>query len=307
MRIRILGAAAGGGLPQWNCNCPNCRAARSGDSHVVPRTQSSVAVSADGCAWFILNLSPDIRTQIHSFPPLSPQGDAPRGTGIAGAILTDAEIDHTLGLLLLREGCPFPVHSTPTVRRWLNRYLPIEPVVSRFTPRPWVELIPGEPCPLRTPGGDESGLTVTVFELDSHLPRFVTDPSEDPAGAVAGLIIEGPGGGRMVYAPGVARITPGLRAAAEKADLVMIDGTFWTGDEMIRLGLGTRDASDMGHLPVGDAGGSLEWLSGLAAARKVYLHINNTNPMLNDAGPEAARVREAGISIGRDGDEFGIG
>src|SRR5262245_8311348 len=134
MHVRILGSAAGGGVPQWNCRCPNCAAARAGSPDVRPRTQSSVAVSADGRAWFLLNVSPDIRQQILAFPELGPPEDKQRGTAIAGCVLTDAELDHTAGLLLLREGGPFPIHCTATVRRWLNRYLPVEPLLACFAP-----------------------------------------------------------------------------------------------------------------------------------------------------------------------------
>jgi pyrroloquinoline quinone biosynthesis protein B len=140
MHVRILGSSAGGGLPQWNCRCANCVAARAGSPHVRPRTQSSVAVSADGKSWLLLNVSPDIRQQMLAFPALSPPAGKERGQSIAGCILTDAEVDHTAGLLFLREGEPFPVYSTPLVRRWLNRFLPIAPLLASFANPTWVEL-----------------------------------------------------------------------------------------------------------------------------------------------------------------------
>src|SRR5436305_5214375 len=164
MQIRILGSAAGGGVPQWNCRCGNCAAVRAGSPDVRPRTQSSVAVSADGKAWFLLNVSPDVRQQLLAFPKLGPPPGAKRGTAIAGCVLTDAELDHTAGLLLLREGGPFAVLSTPLVRRWLNQYLPVEPVLACFAGPGWTELPLDAPLDLPLPGGTPSGLRVRAFE-----------------------------------------------------------------------------------------------------------------------------------------------
>src|SRR5438477_10184746 len=140
MQISILGSAAGGGVPQWNCRCPNCGAARAGSPDVLPRTQSSVAVSADGRAWFLLNVSPDVRQQVLAFPELGPPEGQQRGTAIAGCVLTDAELDHTAGLLFLREGMRFSIYCTTTVRRWLNRYLPVEPILGSFSNPHWCDL-----------------------------------------------------------------------------------------------------------------------------------------------------------------------
>src|SRR5262245_36207221 len=170
MHVRILGSAAGGGVPQWNCRCANCAAARAGSPDVRPRTQSSVAVSADGQAWFLLNVSPDVRQQILAFPALGPCEGELRGTAIAGCVLTDAELDHTAGLLLLREGGAFGIHSTATVRRWLNEYLPIEPILACFSPAGinpaarWNDLSLDTAVELRSPGG----LRIRAFEVDRH-------------------------------------------------------------------------------------------------------------------------------------------
>jgi pyrroloquinoline quinone biosynthesis protein B len=305
MKVRILGSAAGGGVPQWNCRCPNCAAARAGSPDVRPRTQSSVAVSAGGPAWFLLNASPDVRQQVLAFPPLGPAVDTPRCTAIAGCVLTDAEIDHVTGLLLLREGPPFRVFCTALVRRWLNRYLPVEPVLARFADPPWTELPLDESVDLPLPDGSPSRLRVRAFEVNRHVPRFAAGDTTAAAGAVVGLVVQDTKtGGKLVYAPCVASLNPSLVAAAREADGLFIDGTFWSDVEPMRFGIGGGTAREMGHLPVGDAQGSLEWLADLPARDRVYVHVNNTNPMLNERGPEHRLVRERGVRVGADGDEF---
>jgi pyrroloquinoline quinone biosynthesis protein B len=311
MLVRILGSAAGGGVPQWNCRCPNCAAARAGSPDVRPRTQSSVAVSADGQSWFLLNVSPDIRQQILNFPALGPGQTQMRGTAIAGCVLTDAELDHTTGLLLLREGGSFPIHATATVRRWLNSYWPIEALLACFAPAGinpaarWRDLPVGAFLELPLPNGLPSGLRVRAIELDRHVPRFVREDLATAGGSVVGLHIEDTrSGGRLLYAPCVASLRDSLLCAAREADCVLIDGTFWEDDEPIRSGIGSRTARTMGHLPVSGTKGSLAWLSGLPVRRRVYIHINNTNPMLNERGPEYQMVTEQGARVGVDGDSF---
>ena len=305
MHVRILGSAAGGGLPQWNCRCPNCAAARAGSPDVEPRTQSSVAVSGDGDVWFLLNVSPDIRQQIIDFPQLVAHGEPNRGTSIGGCVLTDAEIDHTTGLLLLREGGSFDIWSTDLVRGWLQRYLRIEPLLAHFAERRWRELPIAAPIELERPSGGRAGLRVRAFELDPHLPRFVEEEGNDVAGAVVGLVIEdAQSGGKLVYAPCVGAITEALAEAVRDADAVLIDGTFWTDDELVRVCAGDRTARDMGHLPVGGKEGSLGWLAELPVRHRVYVHINNTNPMLDRSSPEYEEVRSREVSVGIDGNEF---
>jgi pyrroloquinoline quinone biosynthesis protein B len=307
MRIRILGSAAGGGFPQWNCRCPNCAAVRAGSPDFVPRTQSSVAVSGDDRGWFLLNVSPDVRQQILAFPPLGPPplSRAGRATGIAGCVLTDAELDHAAGLFQLREGSRFTIICTPMLRRWLNRDLPVEPVLARFANPRWIEMPLDAPIDLALPDGAPSGLRVRAFEVDRHVPRFV---AEDPAGAVGsvvGLRIQDlDTGGTLVVAPCAASLGAGLVAEARQADCLLLDGTFWTDDEPIRFELGGRTAREMGHLPVHGPEGSLSWLAGLPVRHRVYVHINNTNPMLNRRGPERRRVDAGGVRVGADGDEF---
>lgn len=305
MQIRILGSAAGGGVPQWNCRCPNCAAVRAGSPEVKPRTQSSVAISADGQAWFLLNVSPDVRQQVLAFPALGPPDGTQRGTAIAGCVLTDAELDHTAGLLLLREGGTGRVYSTITVRRWLNDYLPIEKILWFFSRQLWRNLRLEESTELQFPDGSPSNLRVRAFEVDRHVPRFVQADFSEALGSVIGLQVEDTRtGGKLVYAPCVASLGPSLRRLAQDADCLLIDGTFWEDDEPMRRGIGSRTARAMGHLPVNGAEGSLSWLSDSKARHRVYVHINNTNPMLNERGPEHRQVTERGVRVGADGDSF---
>lgn len=311
MLIRILGSAAGGGVPQWNCRCPNCLAARAGSPDVKPRTQSSVAISADGQTWFLLNVSPDVRQQVLAFPALGPLDGTQRGTAIAGCVLTDAELDHTTGLLLLREGGTFHIHCTAAIHRWLNRWWPVEPILACFSPAGtnpaarWSELPLDAAVELRLWDGSPSGLRACAFEVDRHVPRFVQEQPSEALGSVIGLQLEDTRtGGRLVYAPCVASLGPTLRRLAQDADCLLIDGTFWEDDEPIRRGIGSRTARAMGHLPVNGAEGSLSWLGELKARHRVYVHINNTNPMLNERGPEHGQVAERGVSVGADGDSF---
>lgn len=307
MRIRILGSAAGGGLPQWNCRCANCEAARNGSADVRPRTQSSVAVSADGRSWFLLNVSADVRVQLAAAGEFWPPAESVRGTPIAGCILTDAEIDHASGLLQLREGCSFGIFSTPLVRRWLNQYLPIGPILAPFADRPWTDLPLGAPFELPMPGGAPSGLRVRAFELGRDVPRFVPESAAGAVGSVIGVEIEATtGGGKLVYAPCLSSIDESLSDAADGAACLLIDGTFWSDDEPKLMGIANSTAREMGHLSVSGAEGTLAWLASLPARHRVYIHINNTNPMLNEAGPEYAEVHERGIRVGQDGDVFEI-
>jgi pyrroloquinoline quinone biosynthesis protein B len=311
MQVRILGSAAGGGLPQWNCRCANCAAVRAGFAHVRPRTQSSVAVSADGQAWFLLNVSPDIRQQVLGFSALGTADEtAPRGTAIAGCVLTDAEIDHTAGLLFLREGGVRHIQCTATVRRWLNRFFPVEPILASFSHPTWLDLPIDAACELCLPDGSPSGLRVHAFEVARHVPRFVNhvegpDDEDSATGSVVGLrIVDAKTGGRFVYAPCVGSLDDPLKRAAREADCLLVDGTFWDDDEPIRCGIGSRTARAMGHLSVSGREGSLNWLSGLSARTRMYVHINNTNPMLDERGPEHRLVTELGVRVGVDGDSF---
>jgi len=307
MQVRILGAAAGGGLPQWNCCCPNCRAVREDSPNIQSRTQSSVAISADGKSWFLLNVSPDIRHQISSFSGLSPTSLSGRATPIAGCVLTDGEIDHTTGLLLLREGCSFSVYSTAIIKRWLGGDYPIAPIVAKFAERSWRDLPLGESVELKDGADLGSGLWVRAIEMVRDVPRFVDEAATSAVGSVIALSIEDKStGGTLVYAPGLGELNADLREAGEQASAILVDGTFWTDDEPRSFGITEGTAAQMGHIPVSGSAGSLAWLKRLRAERKIYVHINNTNPMLMTDGPEHAEVLAAGVQVGKDGDGFEV-
>lgn len=294
-------------MPQWNCRCANCDAARSGSADVRPRSQSSVALTADDRNWFLLNVSADVRMQLAATSELWPPDTTRRGTTLAGCILTDAEIDHASGLLQLREGCSLGIFSTPLVRRWLNQYLPIGSILASFADRPWTDLALDEEVELRLPNGEPAGLRLRAFELGRDVPRFVPESAAEAIGSVIGLAIEDTSdGGRFVYAPGVPSIGETLRSAVDEADCLLIDGTFWSEEEPKLMGISDSTASSMGHVPVGGPAGSLTWLAGLPVQHRVYVHINNTNPMLNECGPEYRKVTSCGVQVGCDGAVFEI-
>jgi pyrroloquinoline quinone biosynthesis protein B len=305
MIVRILGSAAGGGLPQWNCGCPNCAAVRAGDPRIEPRTQSSVAVSADGRQWLLLNVSPDIRQQIGKFAALGPLAGLRRGTAIVGCILTDAELDHTLGLLSLREGAQLRIHCTPLVHRLLTEFFPLSSILAKYSRHTWALLDPGAALELSGSDANGCGLRLTAFELPGHAPLYAKKHDGDLSGSVSGLVLEDSRtNARVVYAPGVACQTEELERAARGATCVLLDGTFWSDDELARLEISDRTAGDMGHWPVGGPAGSLAWFARLPVANRAYIHINNTNPMLRRGNRERTLVESAGVRVAADGDSF---
>lgn len=240
-----------------------------------------------------------------AFEGLWPPAGGRRGTTIAGCVLTDAEIDHTNGLLQLREGCPFRIYSTATVHHWLSEYLPFESVLSDFADRSWTNLALNDQIELPLPDGQGSGLHVRAFEGGGEGPRFVPEGVGLLSESVVGLHIEdATSGGTLVYAPGVLTINESLTESARQADCVLMDGTFWQDDEPIRMGITDRTSLEMGHTPVDGPNGSLDWLAGLPTKHRAYIHVNNTNPMLNDRGPEQRRVLEHGAHVCCDGNEF---
>lgn len=299
MKVKLLGTAAGGGFPQWNCWCPTCRVARTDPSRARPRTQSSIAVSADGERWFLLNASPDVRQQLEAILP--PRVEGARFVPIEGVVLTDAELDHTLGLALLREARELRVYATEAVRRTLEQDSRILPVTRAFACVDVVDLALDEPVPLRGRDGRASGLTVEAFAVAGDPPRFAT---ADVAGHTVGVLVrDAVRGGTLAYVPGCGALDDSLAARLGSADAVLIDGTFWSDDELIRLGIGSRTAAEMGHLAISGSEGSLERLARMPSRHRIYVHVNNTNPILLEDSPERRAVEEAGVVVGVDGME----
>ena len=298
MHIRILGSAAGGGFPQWNCNCRNCHGLRQGTLKARPRTQSSIALSDDGVHWILCNTSPDIRAQLESFPALQP-GRAVRDTGIAAIVLLDSQIDHTTGLLSLREGCPHEVWCTSMVHQDLTSGFPLFDMLSHW---------PGGGLQWRPIALDGSftiaacpQLEFTPFALHSAAPPYSPHRHDPHPGDNIGLLVrDRRSGGTLFYAPGLGQVDAGLRARMAGADCLLVDGTFWRDDEMIRAEVGSKLGSQLGHLPQSGADGMIAAIDGLVA-RKVLIHINNTNPILDEDSAERAELTAHGIEVAFDG------
>lgn len=298
MRAVVLGSAAGGGFPQWNCRCENCRLAWSGDPRVTQRTQSSVAVSRDGVSWLLLNASPDLRQQILATPALWPREGA-RHSPIAGVWLTNADIDHVAGLLTLRERHAFTLYGSTAVLAALDA--------------PAFRVLDATLVPRRAvkPGGmiaPLSGLTVEAFVAPGKTALYLESDTvaigvED--GATIGLDIR-TDGRRLVYLPGCAAISDTVRERIAGADALLFDGTTFTDDEMVVQGLSTKTAHRMGHLAMSGPEGSIEGLSGVPVGRRIFTHINNTNPVLREDSAERAFVLRAGWEIAFDGMEIAL-
>jgi pyrroloquinoline quinone biosynthesis protein B len=317
MWVRVLGSAAGGGYPQWNCTCPPCRAVRDGSRPARPRTQSSVAVSADRQRWFLLNASPDVQTQIEGFPALhparGPDGEE-RKVPLHGVLLTDAELDHTLGLLLLREGRGLDVHATGATRDVLVHGTGLLRVLEAYCPVRWHPVSsgpgsgPGREVPL---GG---GLSYRGFDVPTAKRARFGDP--DAPGRVVGYRFSQTGatGGALVFLPGLPELTAPIQAELEDCAVLLVDGTCWTDDELIRLGLARKSARDMGHLPISGPDGSLARLATLAtgatgaagSTRVIYTHINNSNPILLEDSAERRVLADRGAEVAFDGLELQI-
>jgi len=304
MRITVLGSAAGGGFPQWNCNCANCAGVRSGRVRAKPRTQSSIFVRPDGATDGVLfNASPDILEQVRSHPALQP-ARALRDTAIAGVVLMDGQVDHATGLFMLRErSSPLPLWCTDPVGEDLTRGNPVLCVLSHFcgVERRRIGL---DGVPFRVPG--VPGLAFRALPLSSKAAPY--SPHRDapvPGDNIGVTLVDTVRGTTVFYAPGLGEITPAVFDAMAGADVVMVDGTFWTDDEMKSLGLGMASARDIGHLPQSGPGGMLEWLARLPArTRRLLIHINNTNPILDEDSAPRAQLRRAGVEVCEDGMEI---
>lgn len=288
-------------MPQWNCPCANCRAARSGG--IPAQTQSCVAISADGVRWFLVNASPDLRAQIEGFPPLQPQAGNARNSPIEGVLVTNADLDHVLGLLFLREsGAPLHLHTTPAVRETLTHALRFDALLGAFCGVKWHEA-PRRFAPLLTRDGSDSGLQYRAIFLPAEAPFYAKEkPDPGAVHSIAWQILDGKTGGRLLVAPDVGSLNAELRGAMEDSDAVLFDGTFWSEGELRSMNPNAKMALEMGHIPI--ERGSLENLRSLKARHKIYVHINNTNPIFATASLERATVERAGIAVGADGMEF---
>jgi pyrroloquinoline quinone biosynthesis protein B len=292
-----LGTAAGGGFPQWNCACALCAAAR--DGKLPARTQESVAVSGNSRDWWLLNASPDIRTQLIAAPALAP-GPGPRDTPVRGVLLTDAEADHVMGLTVLRGGPDLRVYAPPPVQVTLA---PLRAMLDRYAPWRWTDSL--------AEGGFvlSGGLVGTAHPIGSKMPKYVSgtytaDADEDTRWVTAYRIEDLATGGVLVYAPCVARWSPVLDTLLADADCALVDGTFYAAGEMGAAVRGPAGQAAMGHLPVSGAHGSLAALARHPGPRRIYTHLNNTNPLLDPDSEARARVAEAGIEVLEDGAEL---
>ncbi|MEY4580987.1 MAG: hypothetical protein RL701_5690 [Pseudomonadota bacterium] len=304
MRVRILGSAAGGGFPQWNCGCANCQSVRSGTPGLRARSQESVAISSDGDNWFLLNASPEVRAQVESFASLHPRER--RHSPLAGIVLTNGDLDHCLGLLSLRESHPLRLLTTNAIERGFREHNVLFRTLQRFPGQMQFEpLSLGEPLQLRGADGEPCGLTIEAVPAPGKLPihlegRVIPSPEDN-----IGLLIREPARKRtLAYFPGASGQSPQLRAALDSADVALFDGTFWADDELREQGLSDKRAQDMAHWPIGGESGSARYLHGLALERKLLIHINNTNPILREDSLEAAQLASLGIEVAHDGMEF---
>ena len=300
MRIRVLGSAAGGGFPQWNCGCPNCAGVRSKEIRASARTQACVAVSSDGDIWVLLGASPDIRFQIEGFPPLHPRGL--RHSPIAGILFNNGDLDQCLGLLSLRESQPLQIYSTDRVRQAIVEGNVWARAINRFSGHvAWRPLKLFTEQPLTISTGRGIGLTITAIPVPGKVPLYLegylTPGQEDNVGL---LITDTDSGQRLAYLPSVAAHNADVERLLRVADCVFFDGTFWSNEELASLGIGRR-AEEMAHWPLSGADGSLATLCGIAAKYRILIHINNTNPILQEDSLQRKEVEAAGILVAYDG------
>jgi pyrroloquinoline quinone biosynthesis protein B len=304
MKILVLGSAAGGGFPQWNCNCRNCAGARAGTLQARARTQSSIAVAGvDHSSWVLVNASPDIRAQLEAHPVLQP-ARAARDSALAAVVLVDAQIDHTTGLYTLREaGRPWPVYCTDRVCEDLTDGNPIFGVLSFYCGIERRRIEPGGE-PFRIEGA--AGVTWEALPVASKPPPFSPNRASPLPGDNVALLLRDEATGRSaLYAPGLGAVDDTIWRAMQAADCVLVDGTFWTDDEMVGVGVSSKRARDIGHLPQSGPGGMLEWLGRLPpATRKILIHVNNTNPILDERSAERAALAELGVEVAFDGMEI---
>ncbi|ACL60818.1 pyrroloquinoline quinone biosynthesis protein PqqB [Methylobacterium nodulans] len=294
MQAIILGSAAGGGVPQWNCRCPICAMAWAGDRRVLPRTQSSLAVSPDGERWLLVNASPDIRQQLLATPALHPRHGL-RHTPIEAVLLTNGDVDHVAGLLTLRESQPFRLHATRNILESVSANRVFDVLAADLVARREVGLNETfEPV---------SGLAVTLFPVPGKVPLWLEEGTPEIGAeteTTVGAMIEA-GGRRLAYVPGCARVTEDLRHRLAGVDALLFDGTVLADDDMIRAGVGTKTGWRMGHVPMTGQGGSIAALAEVPIGRRIFVHINNTNPVLVENSEARRAVEAAGWDVGHDG------
>ncbi|GGA81839.1 coenzyme PQQ synthesis protein B [Brucella endophytica] len=346
MLLKIIGSAAGGGFPQWNCNYALSRAARAGEPGFQPRTQSSLAVSADGTDWVLFNASPDIRQQIAATPQLQPPADGPlRATPIRAVVLTNADVDHIAGLLSLRERQPFAIYATDRVLQVLETNSIFNVLDRAIVPRR--RLVLNERTEILGAEEKPTGITVEAFAVPGKVALFLEDEAQEGFGTEEGDTVgvqieavaecpsspcrdllpvkngekeeaatsappsprlrgEGKGEGQILYIPGCARIDEPLKTRIAEASCLLFDGTVYHDDEMIRAGVGSKTGARMGHLHIAGEVGSMSQLADVPAARRIYVHINNSNPILDENSAEHAAVRAAGWEVAYDGMEIAL-
>lgn len=301
MRVVVLGAGAGGGFPQWNCNCRNCFGLRTGTIRAKRRTQSSVAVTSDSVNWALVNASPDVLTQLEATPALQP-GRKLRDTGIRAIVLVDSQIDHTVGLFMLREAQPLEVYCTDSVYEDLTRGNPILRILDSYCGVNWHRI------PIEQNSSFEiarlDGIRFSAVSVKSKAPPFSPHRDHPVEGDNIGLFIEDSTGGSLFYAPGLGSIDATVAACLARANCILVDGTFWTDDEMIRLGVGHKRGVEMGHLAQSGVGGMIEMLRRVPRARRILTHINNTNPILDADSAERRELEREGIEVAFDGMEI---
>ncbi|PPC03712.1 pyrroloquinoline quinone biosynthesis protein PqqB [Acinetobacter pittii] len=298
MYIYVLGSAAGGGFPQWNCNCPNCHGVRTGSIQAKARTQSSIAVSENGADWVLLNASPDIRQQLFEFKAAQPARKL-RDTGITSVILMDSQLDHTTGLLTLREGCPMNVWCTEMVYQDLTSGFPVFNMLKHWNGGlQYNEINPKQAFKI---DGFEN-LEFLPLIIKSAAPPYSPHRNDPHDGDNIALIIKDHKTQKQLfYAPGLGKIDDQIMQIMQSSDCVMIDGTLWTDDEMQQTGVGTKTGREMGHLYISGEGGSLSYLNQLSTPKKVLIHINNTNPILNENSSQFAELKANGVEVAYDG------
>jgi len=308
MRVKVLGSAAGGGFPQWNCNCQNCRRLRNGSLRGGSRSQTQIAFSLTGSEWLLVNASPDLRTQILTASILAPAKLA-RHTPIAGVVLTSADVDCVAGLLHLREFQPLQIYSTPSIRRILSEENRIFRVLERANPPAvWhdISLETWFPLTASNSSNPETLVRCLAMSLGGSYPDYVSDAlrrSLPPEEAVVGLLLAH-GDKQMFYAPSLPGRSDEWKVRARSSNLCMLDGTFWTEEELISAGAGSKTAREIGHVSLSGASGLLEQFGSAGSGVRVLIHINNTNPILDEESPEHLEVRRAGWEIAYDGMEF---